>query len=163
MGRLMERIKDGAREDLKDAVLLDPDLLHPRGYIEDRIHEYADSAVPVYTADLMELFTEDPGLAFVEPELGHGNAGDNMVGKAQAIVYEAVTEDLHEYLIDLRDAWEEYEDERDRLALAIEEQTEELADAESMDPAGPDTEALRSGLEDLETELEGLSLEDFIA
>lgn len=158
MGRKLEQVKNDAREELTDLFTQDPE--HP--HLEDLVHEVADSHVPVYTADLIALFDDDAALLFTEPELGHGNAGDNMVGKAQAIIYEALTEDLYEHLTNLRDGYEEYTDERDRITDEIEEAEDALEEAQTREEYDEREYDIRNELEDLKTELDGLKLEDYI-
>lgn len=85
LDEIIESAKDDLREQMKD------------GYnADDSVHEIADSSVPVYTHTLLELFVDDIDLAFVEPEIGYGTAGQNMVGIAQAIIYEEITRALYE-------------------------------------------------------------------
>lgn len=103
MGYKLNQLIESARDELRER--LEEDLDQDK---HDLIHEIADSSVPIYTTDLLDLFTDDPSLAFVGPELGHGTAGDNMVGKAQAIIYEAITAALHDALDEIV---EEIEDE----------------------------------------------------
>lgn len=73
----------------------------------DIIHEIADSNVPVYTSDLMQLAADYLPLATNEPELGPAFDGSptptNIVA---ANVYDTITEDL----------WEEYSKIKDEFA-----------------------------------------------
>jgi hypothetical protein len=63
----------------------------------DVIHEIADSGVPVYTGDLLELACSDASLATDEPELGPAFDGSpTPVNIIAANVYERVTADLFE-------------------------------------------------------------------
>jgi hypothetical protein len=124
--RNMEELTTSAREDLRQWAMSNVGNV-PRYELDDQIHEVADGHVPVYTAELMQLFVDNVSLAMVEPELGHGTAGNNMVGMAQAIVYEELTADLHtfaEELWDLMDAVEEAE----RTLAEAREELEELTD-----------------------------------
>jgi hypothetical protein len=80
--------------DLADSVLLgvgerfdesDPDELEP----SDVAHEIADSAVPVYTSDILEAIGEDAGVACWEPELGPAFDGSpTIVNIAAGVLYE---------------------------------------------------------------------------
>lgn len=92
---LRERLEDWGEDDFEQ------DEPH------DIIHEIADSNVPVYTSDLMQLAADDLSLATNEPELGPAFDGSptptNIVA---ANVYDAITEDL----------WKEYSKIKDEFA-----------------------------------------------
>jgi hypothetical protein len=124
--RKMEELTTSAREDLRQWAMSNVGNA-PRYELDDQIHEVADGHVPVYTAELMQLFVDNVSLAMVEPELGHGTAGNNMVGMAQAIVYEELTADLHTFAEELWDLMEAVEEAERELAEA-EEEAEELRD-----------------------------------
>ena len=79
------------------------------------IHEVADSMVPVYTSQLLELANEDNGLATDEPELGPAFDGaPTPVNVIAANVYERLTAVLW-------DAWREIENEESEQAHRDEE------------------------------------------
>ncbi len=60
-------------------------------YNDDRAHEAADSAVPVYNADLLELVSEEEVQNW-EPELGPAYDGTaNLVNITAGIVYEILS------------------------------------------------------------------------
>lgn len=85
----------------------------------DLIHEIADSAVPVYTADLLEL-ASDRRVAHHEGELGPAFDGKpTIVNIAAGAVYELVCEALH---AEARKIREELDD-----AEAADAEDEELA------------------------------------
>jgi len=82
---------------------------YPNGFYQgephDVIHEIADSNVPAYTSDLMELAAGDVSLATNEPELGPAFDGKpTPVNIVAANVYEAIEQALWEY-------WNEHENE----------------------------------------------------
>ena len=60
------QIVQDAVEELRDWHVDNPGEDEPH----DTIHEIADSAVPVYTGDLLRLAAENIALAVDEPELG---------------------------------------------------------------------------------------------
>lgn len=106
----MKELFDNARDVLDESLLyaieegdLDPerpDRFEPH----DLIFEAADSSVPVYTSELMELAAENIELATSEPELGPAFGGEptptNIVA---ANVFEAIEQDLWEYWRELVD------------------------------------------------------------
>ncbi len=67
----MWQLEKDIRQEVRDEA---QNLLDSR-YPEDMIHEWADSHVPVYTTDLMELAASDIALATDEPEVGPGFDG----------------------------------------------------------------------------------------
>lgn len=74
----------------------------------DTINEIADSSVPVYTSDLMQLAADDILLATNEPELGPAFDGSpTPVNIVAANVYDRIAEILWEYWHDHMDEWEE--------------------------------------------------------
>ncbi len=74
-----------------------------QGEPHDVIAEIADSSVPVYTYDLMQLAANNISLAVDEPELGPAFDGSpTPVNIIAANIYEAITEGLW-------DAWREIE------------------------------------------------------
>jgi hypothetical protein len=73
------------------------DLEEP--YAEDRCAEIADSAVPVYTSEIMETISEDVGLMAQEPELGPAFDGSPTPSNiAAANLYELASNIAHERL-----------------------------------------------------------------
>ena len=74
-----------------------------QGEPHDVIAEIADSSVPVYYSDLLELANEDNSLATDEPEIGPAFDGSpTPVNIIAANVYEAITAHLWEAWRDLR-------------------------------------------------------------
>jgi hypothetical protein len=73
--------------DFADSVLVgvdEIDLAEPNA--EDQLHEIADGAVPIYTADIIRCFTEDIGVACREPELEP--VRPTVEGMASTVLYE---------------------------------------------------------------------------
>lgn len=91
MSRGLQSIIDDAIEEFKERIADNQDFYKDGGEPHDDISEIADSSVPVYTADLMELATEDLDLAVTEPELGPAFDGSPTPANIVAAnVYEAV-------------------------------------------------------------------------
>jgi hypothetical protein len=66
-----------------------------QGEPHDVIAEIADSSVPVYTSDLLELASQNNNLATDEPELGPAFGGEpTPVNIIAANIYEAVSDAL---------------------------------------------------------------------
>lgn len=98
-----------AEEELRDWALDNPHMLKI-GDDDDQIHQIADSLVPVYAHDLLSLLNNDASLAYETSEYGYGTAGDTMVGKAQAIIYEKLVVALHREWWKLEGAYRDYDD-----------------------------------------------------
>jgi len=93
------------------------------GCESDVIHEIADSCVPVYTSQLLELANEDNGLATEEPELGPAFDGTpTPVNIIAANIYERLTAALW-------DALREFENEETEQADRDEEAMRESGEA----------------------------------
>src|SRR2546425_442882 len=89
----------------------------------DVIHEIADSCVPVYTSQLLELANDDNGLATDEPELGPAFDGTpTPVNIIAANVYERLTAALW-------DEWREIENEETEQTDRDEEAMRESGEA----------------------------------
>lgn len=76
--------------DLADSVLVEVADRDLEGADDsDVAHEIADSAVPVYTSDIMAAISEDAGLATWEPELGPAFGGEpTPTNIAAGVLYE---------------------------------------------------------------------------
>lgn len=84
---------------------------------DDQIPEIADSSVPVYYGDLLDLAQSDISLATTEPELGAAFDGSNTACNIIAsCVYERLTAELWDY-------YKEHED--DYLNDELEEEESE--------------------------------------
>lgn len=90
-------IRKSAIEELEDLIEnQDPD---------ESIHEIADSSVPVYTGDLMQLAADNIDLATNTPELGPAFDGSpTPVNIVAANVYEYIVQELHDALHELQEA-----------------------------------------------------------
>jgi len=81
-------------------------------YPSDLVHEIADSLVPVYYSDLLEIAQRDIWLATTEPELGPAFDGEatptNIIA---ANIYEYLSNELSVYLNELQEADDEEDDE----------------------------------------------------
>ncbi|WP_167631397.1 hypothetical protein [Mariprofundus ferrooxydans] len=92
----LQEIIQGAKDDLINE--FDPDDQYP----EDRLTEIADSAVPIYTHDLMTLSSE-PDIFFHENELGPAFDGSPTLANITATaIYELVSQALYETLYELQ-------------------------------------------------------------
>lgn len=76
-----------------------------RGDWQDTVHEIADSCVPVYTNDLLDIAATDNRVGVDEPELGPAFDGSptptNIIA---ANIYERLTEALYERANELEQA-----------------------------------------------------------
>jgi len=85
-------------------------------YPEDLCAEIADSAVPLYTNEIIEVGTSDHSLMTDEPELGSANGSNfsgenNVINIIAANIYEKVSNALYARLYKLQQ-------EEDELATA---------------------------------------------
>jgi len=72
-------------------------------YPEDRVHEIADSSVPVYTYELTQL-ASDSDIAFHENELPPAFDGTPTIANIVATaIYELVSEALYQALYELQE------------------------------------------------------------
>ena len=71
-------------------------------YPEDAVHEIADSFVPIYSHELMEL-ASDPEIFYHENELPPAFDGQATLNNITATaIYELISESLFEYLYELQ-------------------------------------------------------------
>ena len=107
MYNLYEMKKD-AIEELKDSL---------RGYPDadehDTIMEIADSSVPIYTSDILQLAADNVSLAVAEPDIEPAFDGSpTPVNIIAANIYEEITQDLWNNLENIKTELEdELEDE----------------------------------------------------
>jgi hypothetical protein len=119
-----QSIIDDAIYELKHSAINDPDTFY-QGDPGDVIHELTDSAVPVYTRDLLDLAADFNFLATAEPELGPAFDGSaTPINIIAANVYEWIYNAL----------WQSWNDE-----------IEEIYDR-SLDIQGMDEETLKEEL-----------------
>ncbi len=112
--KTMYKLLEGAREsfdfDLEQQYDTDGDRLDFLNEPHDRIHEMADSHVPVYTASLMELAADDISIATDVPELGPAFDGEaTPVNIIAANVYEAIQAALFEHANDIQQSMKDRE------------------------------------------------------
>lgn len=70
----------------------------------DELHEFVDSLIPVYTADLLAMAATNINLAVVEPELGPAYDGKpTPVNVIAANLYELLMEEAEAELVLLRE------------------------------------------------------------
>lgn len=94
---------------------------------DEAIHEIADSSVPVYYVELMQIAVDNPDLANTEPSNGTGDE-NTAVSIMQMVVYEYIEEALN-------DEWRVIEQEREEAELEEDEEDEpEENEPEEEDP-----------------------------
>jgi len=82
----------------------------------DRLHEMADSSVPVYNADLAEVLASDPEVAYMDdPGLAEGC--DDLYRRIAISIYEKLCQHAHETWNELKDEIDEALDEIDDLEM----------------------------------------------
>ena len=87
------------KEQLEDNAEVDDGEVYFNNDDHDTIFEIADSSVPIYTSDLMELAAENIDLAVDEPELGPAFDGSpTPVNIVAANVFEEIYQHLWENL-----------------------------------------------------------------
>lgn len=95
MSREVQAIIDSAKEELRERV-----RDYPQEDTHDIIFEIADSSVPVYTADILDLLNDSEygySLGIDVPELGPAFDGAaNAPNIIAANLYELVSNELHE-------------------------------------------------------------------
>ena len=87
-------------EDFKDTLEHDKKEILSSDYPDDTIHEYADSAVPVYNWDLAQLLANNPELAFPDEPGGIYTGVDdfNIFQSIMLNIYHRLREAGHEWL-----------------------------------------------------------------
>lgn len=102
------------REELREWAKENPDNTDPD--YDGSLSEMADSAVPIYTSDLMQMAADDISLATDEPEIGPAFDGSpTPVNIVAANVYERLTAALWE-------EWREIEAEREEAKAEEEDE-----------------------------------------
>lgn len=87
---------------------------------EDSAHEIADGAVPVYTYDRIQLFTESVDLATWEPELAEGE-NNSLADVAGRVLYDLARELADNAIRERTEREEELEERRDEARVELEE------------------------------------------
>ena len=98
----MREVQSGALDSFKEALDYmdagDIDTMVRRDEPHDTISEAADSNVPIYNGDLLDLAAGDNNLAYVVPELGPAFDGSpTPINIIAANVYEAIEAHLWEW------------------------------------------------------------------
>ena len=113
MYNLYEMKKD-AVEELKESLRDYPDNDQ-----HDTIHEIADSSVPVYTSDILQLVADNIDLAVIEPDIEPAFDGSpTPVNIIAANVYEEITQEL----------WSNLENIKAELKAELEDELEDEDD-----------------------------------
>ncbi len=68
--------------------------------VSDSIHECADGGVPVYTADIIDVFRSDSDLWYEKPSSGFEGC-ESVTAAMSLLIYEAITAALYEYANEL--------------------------------------------------------------
>lgn len=119
-------ILNDAEEEFKE-LIEDKDPQERLDYLEqdephDDIFEIADSNVPVYTGDLLELAADNYDLAFNEPEIGPAFDGSpTPINIIAANVFEGIEHHL----------WEWWNDNKDDMIEELEEQLNQETEDEA--------------------------------
>ncbi len=111
----LQEILDLAEEELLGAIankeIITEDDFH------DSAHEIADSSVPIYHSDLLEVALDEVELAIVEPEILAFDGAATAVNAIAGNIYQEVIEHLH-------DVWNNREEEEDEEEEEEEEEEE---------------------------------------
>lgn len=84
-------LKDEIESEVRD----NAEELYEDTYAEDRLHEMADSSVPVYNATLAEVLADDPDVAYMDdPGLAEGC--DDIYKRIAISIYEKLVQHAHE-------------------------------------------------------------------
>jgi hypothetical protein len=114
MSRNLYTLVSDAKEELRDWANENPDETEAH----DRIFEIADSSVPVYHSDLIDLASEHHDFVTDEPELGPAS-GSNFDGTNSPI--NIIAANVFEYIeSELWDEWRTIESERAEAELEAE-------------------------------------------
>ena len=93
------KMKKDALEELKESLRDYPDQDD-----NDRIFEIADSSVPIYTGDILQLAADNINLAIVEPEIGPAFDGTpTPVNIIAANIYEEILQELWSELDNIKE------------------------------------------------------------
>ena len=93
------RIKKEALEELKERLEENAEFDNGELYISidehDTIFEIADSSVPIYTSDILQMAADNIGLALEEPEIGPAFDGTSTpINIIAANIFEEITQEL---------------------------------------------------------------------
>ena len=68
--------------------------------VSESIHECADSDVPTYTVDIIDVFRSDSGLWYATPDSGMEGC-ESVTAAMSLLIYEAISAGLYEYANEL--------------------------------------------------------------
>lgn len=97
-GPLMSKLIDDAKENLRDEVY--GQVAEWESFpndARDLVYEYVDSAMPVYTSEILDLAREDTCLVTEDPELGYETPLQGISWN----IYERINHALHVYVDEL--------------------------------------------------------------
>lgn len=104
----------GLKDEIESQINDEARELYEGAYPEDRIHEMADSTVPVYNGDLADVLASDPDVAYMDdPGLAEGC--DDLYRRIAISIYEKLTQHAHVHWGELKDQIDEALDEIDDL------------------------------------------------
>ncbi len=143
----MHGLKDEIETEIKDCAK----ELYEGAYPEDRIHEMADSSVPVYNADRAEALADDPSLAYLDDS---GLVADDadVYTRIGVAIYEQLTQHAHTYWSELKDeiedALQEIEDVDFDELVTLEDPTLETLESEEKITEEHDARIARRDIDD---------------
>ena len=135
MSDTIQDVLESAEESLREEA--DDNGIHN---LEDRIHEIADGAIPVYTSELLEMAARDNGLAMDTPEIEGDGSPINTI---QLNIFERVSLHLYDVVETIKEEIQEREDNLQEAKEALEEEAmdhngHELGDWREASPNGKD-------------------------
>ena len=93
----------------RETLEMDKEEILKDSYPEERLHEYADAAIPVYNGDLANLLSDDPTIAYPSDS---GCIDENNIDVFKILqwsIYERLNDEGYEWLLSARDeqrGWE---------------------------------------------------------
>jgi len=100
----MEELKAGIRKEVEDEL----DELIENPHPEDQLFEMADSATPVYTGDILDVFRSDTSLWGAEPEIDTQDM--TAIAFISAVIYDELFQTAQRRLKELKIEREEAEE-----------------------------------------------------
>lgn len=93
-----------AKESLVDTLEGGENYLRKHGCddtVSTLLFECADGAVPTYTGELLDVFGEAQELWYTTPDCGMDGGDNGVIGIISRVIYDAISEALHEYVAEL--------------------------------------------------------------
>ncbi|MDQ6990127.1 MAG: hypothetical protein Q9M11_00135 [Mariprofundaceae bacterium] len=113
MSTTIEQIKLDTLEELEERFKAEPDMAYP----EDMVSEIADSSVPIYTFDLIQIAQSSVDVLTHENELPPAFDGTpTITNQIATAIYEIVQEELYEKLYELQQEHEEQQKLSDEMS-----------------------------------------------